>query len=58
MGLNGYGPKERVRMNSTSSGREGAKVKIMGQIILLLEGSQAMPARPSDSDRMRVKTLG
>jgi hypothetical protein len=26
--------------------------------ILLLEGSQAMPARPSDKDRIRVKTLG
>jgi hypothetical protein len=24
----------------------------------LLQGSQAMPARPSDKDRVRVKTLG
>jgi hypothetical protein len=26
--------------------------------IILLEGSQAIPARPSDNDRVRVKTLG
>jgi hypothetical protein len=32
-----------------SGGRKG---------ILLLEGSQEMPARPSDKYRMRVKTLG
>jgi hypothetical protein len=25
---------------------------------ILLEGTQAMPARPSDKDRMGVKTLG
>jgi hypothetical protein len=25
---------------------------------ILLEGTQAMPARPSDKDRIRVKTLG
>jgi hypothetical protein len=25
---------------------------------ILLEGIQALPARPSDNDRMRVKTLG
>jgi hypothetical protein len=29
-----------------------------GKIILLLEGSQAMPTRPFDKGRMRVKTLG
>jgi hypothetical protein len=28
-----------------------------GDIILLLEGSQAVPARLSDKDRMKVKTL-
>jgi hypothetical protein len=31
---------------------EGARKSI------LLEGTQAMPARPSDKDRMGVKTLG
>jgi hypothetical protein len=25
---------------------------------LLVKGSQAIPARPSDKDRIRVKTLG
>jgi hypothetical protein len=25
---------------------------------ILLEGTQAVPARPSDKDRIRVKTLG
>jgi hypothetical protein len=25
---------------------------------IYLEGSQAVPARPSDKDRIRVKTLG
>jgi hypothetical protein len=55
--------KERDRKDSR---RAGAKKTIMGEVrvtlflesILLLEGSQAMPVRPSDKDRMRVKTLG
>jgi hypothetical protein len=29
-----------------------------GKKSVLLEGSQAMPARPSDEGRMGVKTLG
>jgi hypothetical protein len=29
-----------------------------GRKRILLEGTQAMPARPSDKDAMRVKTLG
>jgi hypothetical protein len=29
-----------------------------GKKSILLEGTQAMPARPSDKDRMAVKTLG
>jgi hypothetical protein len=29
-----------------------------GKKSILLEGTQAMPARPSDKDRMGVKTLG
>jgi hypothetical protein len=29
-----------------------------GRKSILLEGTQAMPARPSDKDRMRMKTLG
>jgi hypothetical protein len=29
-----------------------------GKNSILLEGTQAMPARPSDKDRMGVKTLG
>jgi hypothetical protein len=38
----------------------GAERKLGGEgrkSILLLEGSQAMPARPSDKDRMKMKTL-
>jgi hypothetical protein len=35
-----------------ASGAEGGRKSI------LLEGTQAMPARPSDKDRMGVKTLG
>jgi hypothetical protein len=29
-----------------------------GRKSILLEGTQAVPARPSDKDRMGVKTLG
>jgi hypothetical protein len=29
-----------------------------GRKSIFLEGTQAMPARPSDKDIMRVKTLG
>jgi hypothetical protein len=31
---------------------------IWGRKIISLEGTQAIPARPSDKDRMGVKTLG
>jgi hypothetical protein len=30
---------------------------LRGKKSILLEGTQAMPARPSDKDRMGVKTL-
>jgi hypothetical protein len=30
----------------------------VGRKSILLEGTQAMPGRPSDKDRMRVKTSG
>jgi hypothetical protein len=29
-----------------------------GEKSILLEGTQAIPARPSDKDRMEVKSLG
>jgi hypothetical protein len=50
-----------------SNGRVGAKRNIVGRSerrfilggrnILLSEGSQAMPAHPSDKDKLKVKTL-
>jgi hypothetical protein len=56
--------KERVRKDS---GRVEVKKKHLGEArgalflwgmkSILLEGTQAMPARPSDKDRMRVNTL-
>jgi hypothetical protein len=33
-------------------------ISVGGRKSILLEGTQAMPARPSDNDRMRAKTLG
>jgi hypothetical protein len=62
--VNHLKPTERVMK---SNGRVGAKRNIVGrskrrfisggQNILLLEGSQAMSAHPSDKDKMTVKTL-
>jgi hypothetical protein len=37
---------------------ESERCFISGRKSILLEGTQAMPGRPSDKDRMRVKTLG
>jgi hypothetical protein len=38
--------------------RESERSFVSGGGGILLEGTQAMPARPSDKDRMRVKTIG
>jgi hypothetical protein len=62
--LNALKPKrerERVRKDSrrveeNTSG--GKRVYLRGKKSILLEGTQAMPARPSDKGRMGVKTLG
>jgi hypothetical protein len=44
--------RERSERDFISGGGGDRKFRI------LLEGSQAVPARPSDKDRIRVKTLG
>jgi hypothetical protein len=42
----------------TSGGKREALYIWGGKKSILLEGTQAMPASPSDKDRMGVKTLG
>jgi hypothetical protein len=42
---------------NTLRGKREALYIWRGRKNILLEGTQAMPARPSDKDRMRVKTL-
>jgi hypothetical protein len=39
-------------------GKARGALCLTGKKSILLEGTQAMPARPSDKDRMGVKTLG
>jgi hypothetical protein len=39
-------------------GKARGALWLRGKKIILLEGTQAMPARPSDKDRMGLKTLG
>jgi hypothetical protein len=58
-------PRDRVRKDSRRvevkrkllGGKRGALYKRGGRKSILLEGTQPMPARPSDKDRMGVKTL-
>jgi hypothetical protein len=55
--------KERVRKDSRSKektfeGKAKGALYLRGKKTIFLEGTQAMPTRPSDKDRMRVKTLG
>jgi hypothetical protein len=66
--LNPSKPKEREsgRIVEEQNGREniwvgGARGALYlggGRKSILLEGTQAIPARPSDKERMGVKTLG
>jgi hypothetical protein len=39
-------------------GKARGTLYLRGEKSILLEGTQAMPARPSDKGRMGVKTLG
>jgi hypothetical protein len=39
-------------------GKARGALYLWGKKNVLLEGTQEMPARPSDKDRMGVKTLG
>jgi hypothetical protein len=66
MDFNPFMPKrERVRKDSIRvevkrkhMGERERRFVSEGKKSILLEGTQAMPARPSDKDRMGVKTLG
>jgi hypothetical protein len=58
--------RERVRKDSRRveakrkhlGGSERRFISEGGRKSILLEGTQAMPARPSDKDRLGVNTLG
>jgi hypothetical protein len=52
--------REAVRKDSRSKEKTsgGAVYLRGGRKSILLEGTQAMPARPSDKERMGAKTLG
>jgi hypothetical protein len=57
--------RERVRKDSIRAevkrkhlGESESRFISEGEKSILLEGTQAIPARPSDKDRMGVKTLG
>jgi hypothetical protein len=46
------------RKEKTSGGKREALLYLRGKKSILLDGTQAKPARPSDKGRMGVKTLG
>jgi hypothetical protein len=48
----------RVEVKRKHLGESERRFISEGENIILLEGTQAMPARPSDKDIMGVKTLG
>jgi hypothetical protein len=50
--------KVEVKRKHLEGGSERRFLSEGGRKSILLEGTQAMPARPSDKDRMGVKTLG
>jgi hypothetical protein len=57
--------RERVRKDSIRVeekrkhlGKARSVLYLRGKKSILLEGTQAMPARPSDKGRMGMKTLG
>jgi hypothetical protein len=47
----------RVEVKRKHLGESERRFISEGENSILLEGTQAIPARPSDKDRMRVKTL-
>jgi hypothetical protein len=49
--------RERERESKRIWGKARGALYLRGKKSILLEGTQAMPARPSDKDRMGVKTL-
>jgi hypothetical protein len=48
----------RIEVKRKHLGESERRFVSEGEKSMLLEGTQAMPARPSNKDRMGVKTLG
>jgi hypothetical protein len=50
--------KDSIRVEENIWGRGRGALYLRRKMSILLEGTQAMPARPSDKGRMGMKTLG